>query len=365
MEGIMKKKRLFVWITIAALALGGLTVNATTEYKEISQVELTDSEYNGKIYTYAVQKQYETTNQDAQVLFDEKVNGMELDTIAYDTVDTIYQTKVLTESKDYKDLLEKDESKLQQTITVNGETYELEDVTWSEEPNIEKLTYTVDYGYCTEEPEPSATYEYTYTSPVFQTENTVNLPFVRLEKGDTSWVDGFSATVTFKNLDGEIFTLGNHEFSYDPDNLSLTEADFTELVKMLGYDTSKYRLTSASWSGKAYQGNDNGELYRDAKAYGQQFAASYKALYADEVENGKIYTAHATYSCEVELSAQEAAPTYVMQAIGYYKKAASSMPVLISVGIVIFVLLVIVILYTISGKKKNVSSSPQSMDIPE
>lgn len=352
----MKRKKYVIAAVLAAgiMCLGGLTTLAANNLKEISSTELKDAEYNGTIYTYALQKQYETSDPDTKITFEEKLDGLKLDTVQYETVDTILQTKTLEESKDYKDLLVKDESKIKDTITVDGKTYELQNVTWSEEPNIEKVSYTVDYGYCAKEPAPAATYEYTYTSPVFKTENTVTLPFVQLEKGDTSWVEGFTAKVTFHNLDGVYFKLGNHEFAYDADNLSLTESDYLELVKMLGYDTALYRLNSIKWSGKPY--NSGNERCRNATASGQQYAAPYKAVYKDEVENGKIYTAHATYSCEVEVPAEEAAPTYVIQATGYYEKSGIS-PVVMTVGIVVLVLLLIGILYVLTGKKKKKGNS--------
>lgn len=347
----MKKEKLLAFLGLAAgiVSVCGLTTFAAAGVKEISTVELTETEYNGTVYTYALQKQYETDSPDEKLVFDE-LKGLKLQDVTYETLETIYQTETLKESKDYKNLLVKDESKIAKAINVDGETYNLDTITWSEEPNIEEVSYTVDYGYCTKAPTPADTYEYTYTSPVFNTDNTVTLPFVRMEQSEAAWVDGFSATITFKNLDGEVFKLGSHEFSYNPDKLSLTESDFTELVKLLGYDTSKYRLTSASWSGKAYKGK-NGELYRDAKASGQQYAASYKAIYEDDIENGKMYTAHATYTCEVELAAAEADPTYIMQATAYYQK--TELPLLLSAGIVILVILAIGILYVISKKKSG------------
>lgn len=346
----------FVAGTFTAGAIAGnAIVKAAADFKEISTVELTDAEYNGTIYTYALQKQYETKNPEEEITFDEDVNGLKLSGIDYVTLEEIPQTKILEETKEYKDLLEKDESKISKTLTLEGQTYKLEDISWSEEPNIEHVSYTKDYGYATTEPEHAATYEYTYTSPVTKKENTVTLPFVRMDKSDYSWVDGFTATVTFHNLEGEYFKLGNHEFAYNPDKLSFTESDYTELVRMLGYDTSKYRLNSASWSGKPYEGK-NGQMYRNATASGQQYAASFKAVYEDDIENGKFYTAQATYKAEVEVPADEAAPTYVMQATGYYEKSGIP-PVVMTVGIVVLVLLLIGILYVLTGKKKNMENS--------
>lgn len=347
----MKKKKMIAAVALMLwMGISGITVLATSCIKEISSVELKNVENGNEVYTYAIKKQYETTDKDQKIEFEEKKDGMKLDKVDYKIIETVPQAKTLEKTKDYKDLLVKDESKIAKSIEYKGNTYELKDVTWSEEPNIEHVSYTQDYGYAVSKPEHPATYEYTYTSPVTKKDNTVILPFARMEHSEYSWADGFTATVTFHNLDGEVFKLGSHEFNYNPDNPNFTQSDYTELVKMLGYDTSKYRLTSASWSGRPYKGK-NGEMYRDATAYGQQYAASYKAVYEDDVENGKIYTAHATYTCEVELPEGEAPPTYIMQATAYYQKPTIS--VLVSVGLVVLVVLAIGILYVLSKKQKE------------
>lgn len=362
----VKGKRFILVLTLTAglLALGSLTVKAAAELGEISAVELKDVEHNGTVYTYALQKQYETSDPDEKITFEEELDGnLKLDDVTYETVDTIFQTKVLEETRDYKELMEKDESKLPKAVDVDGQTYNLDHITWEEKPNTEHVSYTQDYGYAVSEPAHPETYEYTYTSSVTGEENTVTLPFVRMEKGEYSWVDGFTATVTFQNLDGVYFKLGSHEFAYNADKLSLTESDYKELVKMLGYDTSKCRLTSASWSGKAYKGK-NGQMYRDAKASGQQYAASYKAVYEDDVENGKLYTAHVVYTCEVEASAEEAPPTYVIQATGYYEKAGVWKNIItfvtehkavsaISAGIVLLFSILVIVLFVTSRKRKR------------
>lgn len=317
------KGALFVLgIAISGSILLGLSVKAAAEFKEIANRELTDAEYNGKIYTYAVEKQFEVPDKDMDVTayFEQTVNGMELQDIACDTIDTVHgkETRILEETKDYQKLTGKDEAKIADTLDVGGETYKLKDITWSEEPNIEHVDYTVEYGYRTEEPIPEKTYEYTYTSPVTKKENTVTLPFVKLEQGDTTWADGFSAIVTLHNLDGGYFTLGSHEFAYDKDSISFSSSDYAELIRMLGYDTGKYRLTSAKWQGKEYKDKE-GIRCRDAYVAGQQYAASYRALYEGDVENGTLYTAHATYTLEQEVETGEA-ESYILKATGYYEK---------------------------------------------
>ena len=355
--GFVKKPLLAFGIVVSGSILLSLSVKAAAGLKQTASRELKDAEYNGKIYSYAVEKQFEVPDKDTDVTacFEKEVNGMELQDISVRTVDTISGTelKTLEETKDYKGLTKKDAAEIAKTLKVGSETYELSGITWSEEPNIEHVDYTVEYGYQTKEPEPAQTYEYTYTSPVTKKENTVTLPFVRLEKGGAAWKNGFSAVVTFHNLDGKYFILGNHEFAYDKDSISFSEADYAELIRMLGYDAGKYRLTSARWQGKEYKDKD-GITCRDAYVAGQQYASSYKAVYEDDVENGKLYTAHAVYTCEVEAPAEEAPSTYVVQATAYYQKA--DIPLLVTIGIVIGVILVVAIIYILSRKQKNVSS---------
>ncbi len=354
---IKKQKPLLAFgIVISGSILLSLSVKAAAGLKETASRELKDAEYNGRVYAYAVEKQFEVPDEDTDVTacFEKEVNGMELQDISVRTVDTIPGTelKTLEETRDYKELTQKDDKKIAKILKVGDETYELSGITWSEEPNIEHVDYTVEYGYQTVEPEPAQTYEYTYTSPVTKKENTVTLPFVRLEKGDTAWKDGFSAVVTFHNLDGKYFTLGSHEFAYDKDSISFSEADYAELIRMLGYDTGKYRLTSAKWQGKEYKDKD-GISCRDAYAAGQQYASSYKAVYEDDVENGKLYTAHAVYTCEVEAPAEEAQSTYVIQATGYYESIGN-----ISIGtwlalIAAMLLILFLVFFMIFKKKKE------------
>lgn len=346
----MRKK---IWIGISVFTLlAGLSVQAASDIKVLSTTKMSDVEYNGKVYQYVLEEEIETKNPDAEVNFeDQNPVGWTLKEISYGEPEVIEEKKAITKERPYKDLLEKDDTKIKGTITEDGITYDLKDVKWSEEPNIEKVEYTVDYGYLTEEPKVEDTYEYTYTSPVTKKENTVKLPFVELQQGNKEWVDGFSVNVTFHNIEGGTFTLGDHTFDYD--KLSLTADDYAELVRMLGYDTAKYRLTNAAWSGAPYEAK-NGKLDRIALASGQQYATSYKALYKDEVENGKIYTATATYSAEVVDEAAE--PVYHIKARGYYEK--TNKMIYVSVGIVVGVLLVIGILYQLTRKKKTVSNNP-------
>ncbi|MGN0437809.1 MAG: hypothetical protein ACI4F4_04740, partial [Lachnospiraceae bacterium] len=229
--------------------------------------------------------------------------------------------------------------------------YLLKDVTWEEIPVSENVEYTIDFGYCTKEPSYPATYEYTYQSPTTGEEVTVSLPFVKMNQGQASWVDGFSVDVTFKNIDGEEFDLAGHKFVYS-ENLTLKQEDYIELVKLLGYDTSLYRLTNFYWNGSPFKTNE-GELWRKGIATGQQYAKKYSAYYADTVETGITYNAKATY--EATIVDEAAAPSYTIQATALYQKDNIVKNVMLAIVIIVF--LVVVIIFMIARKKKKYVSN--------
>lgn len=323
MTGLVKKVKVTVsnhkmhmLLLLVMMTVSSGLIVATGAYASNNAVTVNEDVTVGdKVYDYQLITIYDSDKPDTYYDFEKKYNGAKLMDTSYDVVLTLYPEKTVTTEKTYKQLENKDERKITDTITKDGVVYHLKDVSWEEVPVNEEVEYTLDFGYCTSEPDYPGIYEYTYQSPTTGEEVTAKLPFVRLNKGTPSWVDGFSADVTFKNLEGELFTLGNHTFVYG-DNLSLTEEDYTELVRMLGFDTSLYRLNGFSWNGTAYE-NEEGELCRKGIATGQQYATRYSAYYADTVETGKNYNAKATY--EAQIQDKEGTPTYTIQASALYQ----------------------------------------------
>lgn len=296
---------------LAGILLGANIVSAASDKLKVNQ----DVKVGDKIYDYQLITDYESDNPKQTYDFEKKYDGAKLKDTSYEVIDTIYPEKTVTTKKTYKNIEEKDDSNIKDTVKKDGVTYELKDIKWKEVPVKEEVDYTIDYGYQTREPAHPDTYEYTYESPTTGKEVTVTLPFVRINKSNPEWVNGFSADVTFKNIDGEEFTLGSHTFDYS-DNLTLTESDYQELVKKLGLDTSLYRLNSMNWNGAAYETTD-GELWRNAVVTGQQYASRYSAYYADTVQTGTTYEAVATY--EAKVADEEATPTYRIRATALYQ----------------------------------------------
>lgn len=201
------------------------------------------------------------------------------------------QTKTIT--KTYENLENKDNSEIPDTIEENSIQYQIKSIQWEEVPLTEHAEYTVYFRNCTKQPDYSETYDYTYTSPTNHNTLTVTLPFIRLEKGVSQWVDGFRAIATFQNIKNGVYTLGNHSFSYS-ENMELSADDYNEIIKLLDYDSKSYRFYSYEWKGEGYIDED-GNLSRDAILYGQQYATNYNVYYGDTVEIGTQYNAIVQY----------------------------------------------------------------------
>ena len=155
----ISRKKWMLLLCISVAGMGCLTARAAAAFTELSATELKDQAYNGKIYEYAIQKEYETSNPEQKITFDEKTGGYKLSDVQYKILKTVLQKKEVTENRAYKDLLEKDDNKVAQTITQDGTELQLKNIEWSEMDNIEDVSYTRDYGYCTAEPEAPAVHE--------------------------------------------------------------------------------------------------------------------------------------------------------------------------------------------------------------
>lgn len=305
---IMAKKKKYTKTLLFALTIFGSFFLLTNQAS--AQTINENVKQDGKNYKYEVIEEYETTNKEDTYSFPDTYKGKKLSTTSQTVVDTTYPEKTETITKTYSN---RKDQKAPKTITKDGVTYTLSNVKAKEVPLMEEVSYTVDYGYQAYEPTPKKTYEYTFTSEVTGEKVTVTLPYVGLNKSGTGWIDGFVATVTLKNLDGEEFSFGDHKVTYN-ENMVLTANDYAYLVNLLGYDTKYYRFNQYTWKGPAYEQGE--ELWRDITVSGQQYATKYEALYKDTVQVGTTYDVTATY--EATVTDKDSEPVYKMEAHGYY-----------------------------------------------
>lgn len=322
-----------------------------------SENEIKNVSYEGKKYAYAIERTFDTVNQDEEIDFDGLHNGKKLVDVKYEVIasEPEKEVKEETQTKTYKDLESKNEEDLPQSISIGEVECKLVNYKFEKQDTIEHVSYKQQLGYSVKEPTNYAkTYDYTYTSPITNEEVTITLPFSHLEKGEEGWVDGFSAKVTLRNIDGEDFDFGDSTYTYaDTEAPSFTADEYAYLIKRLGYSNKEYKLTSAKWSGKPYK--HNGVTCRDAVCTGQQYGAMYEAVYVDDVTNKELYTATAEYSGSKEIETGNT--IYTVKATAYYGKKGLN-KVTVSIAVLLLILLIVAILSYISfSKKKKVSDS--------
>ncbi len=120
------------------------------------------------------------------------------------------------------------------------------------------------------------------------------------------------------NYDAPVYNFG--DFSI-PHNDERPEIDGVEegLIRLLGYDTKKYRITGARWNGGTYIDED-GVKCREAIADCDTYTALWQANYEGTADFRKtVYDCTAHYEGEIEVNATDAEETYDIQAIAVYE----------------------------------------------
>ena len=295
---------------------------------------------------------------------------------------------IVADSKEYKKEAEKS---FQKKITENGKSYELVDIAYNivDQEYTETLTKTVEM-----QSEPHLTMEeggITYALVSKNTKETVRQPAAT--QTVTGW-DEYDHAVTAANVPatkvvhakndvtGEMedvtcsltgitqtgtktvtntmsLTFSDYDASYYEWNGHLTPRNDStpalsgyeaELLSSVGA-TSGSRITSINWVGSPYTGSD-GVVYRDATANVEQQIQVYRANYSGAIttpeEKEVIYTA--TYSAPD----QDGAVEYKVVATATYNPVTSIIPMVVTgVGILIFILLVVAVLYILRKRKKE------------
>ena len=142
--GIELREKIVPGIMIFSL-MAGLTTQAASDIKVLSTNKLEGVKYNGKIYQYVIEEEYETDDPSQEINFNADKGWTLKETVYSDPESVEDQDKDKKEqTRTYKNLIEKDESKIPDTLQVGEEEYQLKDIIWKEEPNMEKVHYTQD-----------------------------------------------------------------------------------------------------------------------------------------------------------------------------------------------------------------------------
>ena len=111
-NGGIELRKILPGMMIVAL-MTGLTAQAASDIKELSTKKLEGVKYNGKIYQYVIEEEYETDDPDQEITFNADKGWTLKETVYSDPEPVEDQDKDKKEqTRTYKNLIEKDESKV-------------------------------------------------------------------------------------------------------------------------------------------------------------------------------------------------------------------------------------------------------------
>ncbi len=131
-----------------------------------------------------------------------------------------------------------------------------------------------------------------------------------------------------------------------------------ELLESVGGNRKNYHIQNVSWDGKAYQ-NEKGVLCRNARARVIKKVPHYRVNYSGErvVEDvkGTVYTSVYTGLKETDSGER----TYTIRAVAAYEKQAGIPVMGITLGVLLFLLIVVGIIFILKKNQKLVNKTAE------
>ncbi|NCE98188.1 hypothetical protein [Emergencia sp. 1XD21-10] len=261
------------------------------------------------------------------------------------TAKLISEQKPVKVKKSYTNLTEK---KVKKSVTKSGEKLTLDDVAWTEHRR-NAATGTATYSGTNTKPDAPATKDITATLPDGST-ITVTGQLQRVEKTGSSYSKPFTVTAKFTgDEDVAYYMLGNTKIPNNPQS-PVFDGYEKVLLKQLGYDPSRYKITDGKWTSDYKK--ENGQTVRYAEFSGLQQTADWTAYYTETVTATSpqlaTYDAEATYTNGVKDTEYK-----VMLTVDYERVGLSLLQIVLIAGAAVIVVagLIAVILLIIRKKR--------------
>ena len=243
------------------------------------------------------------------------------------------------------------------TLTLQDVQYERTLITGREQV----VSGNIDFGNCTVAPVPDNNFQTTIFDEASGQYVNCTLPLIRLDQNTTNaWSEATPIPLTVFIYEAEYYAIGAIEVPYN--NAAPNYIGFeTDLLTLAGYNTTQYRIVGSAWTGATYIDTNTGEECRDGELRIERFAATYTAVYEATVGLPSIngYNATAYYSAELELPTEMS--EYTILSVATYRPVVETntrffdiIPVQVFIlAIILLIVLIVIILYVISKKRKD------------
>mgnify|MGYP002794208706 FL=1 len=331
----------------------GMKVHIFILFTVVSAFAFSDHTYAADS-TVVKENRYTTnSSDDLHADYDEKIiednTFYKLKKVEYEVID---KSQVIVDKSVLSDLmLDTDEYDPPEKITEDGLIYKLVDVKQIESETLDQeVSGFDDYEKKISETDVPQTKTLKVEDLRTGEEMEVECPLSGIEVLDGGTLIKDSIDVTFEGYSLGVFEWnGNYVRSDDEYPLKGYEKD---LLKSVGLSPSIYSVSSITWKGEPYT-DENGVDCRDAVAEIQHYGYLYRANYSSHIKYVK-------YEASYE-NAENDNFNYVIKATAVYKKVVPVTQAVFyaGIGILIFCILLVLIMYLVSRNKKEDGKSSE------
>lgn len=325
----------------------GMKVHIFILFTVVSAFAFSDHTYAADS-TVVKENRYTTnSSDDLHADYDEKIiednTFYKLKKVEYEVID---KSQVIVDKSVLSDLmLDTDEYDPPEKITEDGLIYKLVDVKQIESETLDQeVSGFDDYEKKISETDVPQTKTLKVEDLRTGEEMEVECPLSGIEVLDGGTLIKDSIDVTFEGYNLGVFEWnGNYVRSDDEYPLKGYEKD---LLKSVGLSPSIYSVSSITWKGEPYT-DENGVDCRDAVAEIQHYGYLYRANYSSHIKYVK-------YEASYE-NAENDNFNYVIKATAVYEKVVPVTQAVFyaGIGILIFCILLVLIMYLVSRKQKE------------
>lgn len=331
----------------------GMKVHIFILFTVVSAFAFSDHTYAADS-TVVKENRYTTnSSDDLHADYDEKIiednTFYKLKKVEYEVID---KSQVIVDKSVLSDLMmDTDEYDPPEKITEDGLIYKLVDVKQIESETLDQeVSGFDDYEKKISETDVPQTKTLKVEDLRTGEEMEVECPLSGIEVLDGGTLIKDSIDVTFEGYNLGVFEWnGNYVRSDDEYPLKGYEKD---LLKSVGLSPSIYSVSSITWKGEPYT-DENGVDCRDAVAEIQHYGYLYRANYSSHIKYVK-------YEASYE-NAENDNFNYVIKATAVYEKVVPVTQAVFyaGIGILIFCILLILIMYLVSRNKKEDGKSSE------
>ena len=325
----------------------GMKLHILILFTVVSALAFSDNTYAADS-TIVKENQYTTnSSDDLHADYDEKIiennNFYKLKNVQYEVLD---KSQVIIDRSVVSDLmLETDEYDPPEEIKEDGLIYRLVDVKQIDSETLDQeVSGFDDYEKKISEEDVPKTKTLKIEDLRTGEEMEVECPLSGIEVLDGGTLIQDSIDITFEDYSLGVFEWnGTYVRSDDEYPLKGYEKD---LLKSVGLSPSIYSVRSITWSGEPYT-DENGVNCRDAVAEIQHYGYLYRANYSSHIKYVK-------YEASYE-NAENDNFNYVIKATAVYEKVVPVTQAVFyaGIGILIFCILLVLIMYLVSRRKKE------------